>query len=198
MQSKTFLNSTASITPTTDCKMCFSCGCWPWGVHVADAPTKDEYIFLDKNHSFYPDHRVVSKESCRTFLHLAHTLSLRTTDLSLELSLLPFPQHLLEPSSQPCISETKMPTYYAYGEHNPQVIQDPTTGYWESVDDWPRTYKYLPAYADYQGFHPPGPVYQGHAQGLAPASATYYNYHNVIVLPYSILSCIPVTFCSLG
>ena len=51
--------------------MCFTCGgMWPWGhaVHVADAPTKDEYIFLDKNHSFYKDHRKVSQPPvfCRT------------------------------------------------------------------------------------------------------------------------------------
>jgi hypothetical protein len=75
-----------------------------------------------------------------------------------------------------------MPTYYAYGEHNPQVIQDPNTGHWESVDDWPRTYKYLPAYDSYQGFHPPAPVYQGHAQVPAQAPTMYYNYHNVRTL----------------
>ena len=46
-------------------RMCFSCGgsMWPWGhaVHLADAPTKDEYIFLDQNHSFYKDRRTVSR-----------------------------------------------------------------------------------------------------------------------------------------
>ena len=42
--------------------MCFSCGAWPFGhpqVVLAAEPTKDEYIFLDDNHAFYPDHRKV-------------------------------------------------------------------------------------------------------------------------------------------
>ncbi|EXJ60665.1 hypothetical protein A1O7_04818 [Cladophialophora yegresii CBS 114405] len=40
--------------------MCFSCGAWPFGqpqVVLAAEPTKEEYIFLDDNHGFYPDHR---------------------------------------------------------------------------------------------------------------------------------------------
>jgi hypothetical protein len=65
-------------------KMCLSCGCWPWDnavhVQVADAPTKDEYIFLGANHSFYPDHRVVSEDSHRAFPPLrARTPSPNTT-----------------------------------------------------------------------------------------------------------------------
>jgi len=70
-----------------------------------------------------------------------------------------------------------MPTYCTYGENNPSALQTPDTGRWESTDDWPRTYKYIPAYDDqYQGFHPPAPVYQGY-QTQKPA--TYYYAHNV-------------------
>ena len=62
--------STATTTLTAELyEMCLSCGCWPWGnaLRVADAPNKDEYIFLGANHSFYPDHRVVSEDSYHTF-----------------------------------------------------------------------------------------------------------------------------------
>ena len=93
--------------------------------------------------------------------------------------------------------ETKMPTYYTYGGHNPQAIQDANAGRWESVDDWPRTYKYVPAYDGYQGFHPPAPVYQGHAQAPVPAPTAYYNYHNVNAPLNPILGCIPAIFRSL-
>lgn len=43
--------------------MCMNCGgCWPWAhpVQLAAEPVKDEYIYLDQNHSFYPDYRTVS------------------------------------------------------------------------------------------------------------------------------------------
>jgi hypothetical protein len=70
-----------------------------------------------------------------------------------------------------------MPTYYSYSENNPSALQTPDTRRWESTDDWPRTYKYIPAYdGQYQGFHPPAPVYQGYQ---AQKPATYYYADNV-------------------
>jgi hypothetical protein len=79
--------------------MCLSCGCCPWdnALRVADAPTRDEYIFLDQNHSFYPDHRVVSEESCRAFLPLCTRTLLRTRDQIHETST----ANLLQPERLP-------------------------------------------------------------------------------------------------
>ena len=89
-----------------------------------------------------------------------------------------------------------MPTYYAYGESNPSALQTPDTRRLESKDDWPRTYKYIPAYdSQYQGFHPPAPIYQGYQ---AQKPATYYCAHNVSSCASPILTLYYVTHLSLS
>lgn len=49
--------------------------------------------------------------------------------------------------------------YYDYTT-NPVTQTNPnSTGHWESIRDWPKTFQYV-AKTDFQGLHPPAPVYQ--------------------------------------
>ena len=50
--------------------MCLSCGQW-WGSQIPlyDPPAKDETIYLDANHAFYPDERKVSEDFCPFWPH---------------------------------------------------------------------------------------------------------------------------------
>jgi hypothetical protein len=96
-QIKLFGSTTTSATELYN--MCFSCGCWPWEVHVADAPTKDEYIFLDRNHTFYPDHRVVSEDSLPAFPRLLPTHSFSEHNISHMGLTRNYPQPKLSPTA---------------------------------------------------------------------------------------------------
>lgn len=119
--------------------MCFGCG-WPWSAPVilADPPTKDEVIYLDQNHSFYPDYRMVSEDSAflsclslsltqptnpsllyhfqflgiKISLHGPHTYSLR---------------YKFTWTTQP--AHWSMQSYHAFGNDYPSTFVDPASGF---------------------------------------------------------------------
>lgn len=77
---------------------------WPWGhaVHLADAPTKDEYIFLDQNHSFYKDHRTVSHPPtvfCRRTCPIESSLSSQLTHIHISITTNRHRNNIVAPSS---------------------------------------------------------------------------------------------------
>ena len=98
--------------------MCLSCGCWPFDhiVHVADAPTRDEYIFLDENHSFYPDHRKVS-EAPRfpVFFPPAHPVPNTIHSKSLNISTISLPAHVLH-------LQSRLPTTISCLRHDAHLL----------------------------------------------------------------------------
>jgi hypothetical protein len=168
--------------------MCLSCGgMWPWGnaVHLADAPTKDEYIFLDQNHSFYKDTRTVSQPSSSVLPHLPkREISTTSSHRLLPLSHLPSSiisrsqrHHRCRPYLRPSLPI--MPSYYTYDERHPSTLNDPdapATVQWEDSRDWPRTYTVTSPNAGYQGYHPPAPVYQS----SQPAQYQQYYYGQAV------------------
>jgi hypothetical protein len=75
-----------------------------------------------------------------------------------------------------------IPSYYTYGDYDPFASNNPNIGYWENTADWPRTYQYTSAH-NYQGLHPPAPVYQSNQQ--VQASMCCYGQTVSIAFPNS-------------
>ena len=177
--------------------MCFTCsGMWPWGhaVHVADAPTKDEYIFLDKNHSFYKDHRKVSQPpvfcrtcptaSCSKPIESSSSLPAQFTPSS---SLTQPTTNTVTSSSSSLFCSKMPPTYYKYGDPYPSTLNTPgppPAFEWENTNDWPKVYTYVPPNRAFQGYHPPAPVYYSNQPGMPQ-----YYHHPTQVSPTCAFDC---------
>lgn len=77
-----------------------------------------------------------------------------------------------------------MPSYYTYDERYPSTLNDPdapATVQWEDSRGWPRTYTVTRPNAEYQGYHPPAPVYQS----SQPAQYQQYYYGQAVSTPSS-------------
>jgi hypothetical protein len=75
--------------------------------------------------------------------------------------------------------------FYTYRDPIPSAVNiQPAAWHWEDPADWPRTFLYVSNPGDFQGIHPPAPVYQSNQ----PAQSTMYYFqvslHKTSRLPH--------------